>query len=273
MHPALFHYVLTETKKTGMHKTSMPSSMSPDRSREWNPPPFINSPGANGRIEQQVPSSPTLLSRLLAIKKYASMRLILTAFLLLYALVASVAGFPAEPDTADSEGTIKELLSMKNLTNLSVGGSCGPVTGAKYFPTSLIRTEIFVLTGAQLHSVQGVCLNKDTQCCNGFYTRGFCRNDPANVRRIALLFPLLVSPLMYVDGLFTQVLCCTRVQRCSDGSGFCNDVDHVSCSVPYVHGLCPGPFGKTTSMFSYLTVSCRADFTQSILRRTMLQGR
>ncbi|KAJ7681311.1 hypothetical protein B0H14DRAFT_3678953 [Mycena olivaceomarginata] len=65
-------------------------------------------------------------------------------------------------------------------------------------------------------NVDGECLNADNTCCNGFYTRGFCPG-PDNIR------------------------CCTEVQRCSDGSGFCNDLGHVSCSVPYVPNLCPGP--------------------------------
>ncbi|THU83100.1 hypothetical protein K435DRAFT_840052 [Dendrothele bispora CBS 962.96] len=66
-------------------------------------------------------------------------------------------------------------------------------------------------------NVGGKCLDANTNCCNGYFTVGFC-----------------VGP--------TNIQCCTEVQQCRSGSGtgFCNDVSHVSCSVSYVQGLCPG---------------------------------
>ncbi|KAJ7202027.1 hypothetical protein GGX14DRAFT_544551 [Mycena pura] len=81
------------------------------------------------------------------------------------------------------------------LATTSKTQTCGPVTGA---------------------DVTGECLNINTDCCDGFYTAGFCPG-PANIQ------------------------CCTSVQRCRNNAGFCNDINHVSCDSGYVSGLCPGP--------------------------------
>ncbi|KAJ7861760.1 hypothetical protein B0H13DRAFT_2072527 [Mycena leptocephala] len=119
---------------------------------------------------------------------------------IMFALYApSVVAVPtAEPDLeelASKPGLKLSGLLEPPFEHRQVGTGCGPVTGVH---------------------VDGVCLNANTQCCDGFYSIGFCPG-PSNIR------------------------CCTSAQRCSDDSGWCNDLNHVSCSVAYVANLCPGP--------------------------------
>ncbi|KAJ7133227.1 hypothetical protein C8R44DRAFT_772072 [Mycena epipterygia] len=95
---------------------------------------------------------------------------------------------------ASKPSLVPSRLLEPSLGRRQVGTTCGPVTGA---------------------DVTGTCLNANTQCCNGFYSVGFCPG-PSNIR------------------------CCTEVQECRGGDGFCKDVSHVSCSEPYLPGLCPG---------------------------------
>ncbi|KAJ7934272.1 hypothetical protein B0H13DRAFT_650119 [Mycena leptocephala] len=112
---------------------------------------------------------------------------------------------------------MRPLWSLSRLQSLtSRSWLLSPVSEFPDFLSPLLNIVKWALVAVQSLVVHGVCLNANTQCCDGFYSIGFCPG-PSNIR------------------------CCTSAQRCSDDSGWCNDLNHVSCSIAYVANLCPGP--------------------------------
>ncbi|KAJ7844724.1 hypothetical protein B0H14DRAFT_3455365 [Mycena olivaceomarginata] len=116
------------------------------------------------------------------------------------------------PSLVASPTTDFEFKELASKPGLILSGLLEPSLGRRQ-----VGTMCGPVTGA---SVTGTCFNADTTCCNGFYSVGSCPGG-ANIR------------------------CCTITQHCRGGNGFCNDVNHVSCSEPYITGLCPGSSSKS----------------------------